>query len=132
MTSSRTQNKPVIKTLVTSLHDLLVCQKAELGQKRAAEVEMWDKAVSQHAAVMVLKDKAAKRALVLESSGASDVLKGTMADRLPRGQVRGLLCKSFKNINFFTFFVFFGSDIAISPGTPVEGDHASTVQIILP
>ena len=93
---------------------------------------MWDKAVSQHAAVMVLKDKAAKRALVLESSGASDVLKGTMADRLPRGQVRGLLCKSFKNINFFTFFVFFGSDIAISPGTPVEGDHASTVQIILP
>lgn len=101
------QNVPVIKTLVTSLHDLHVCQRAELGQKGAAAADLWDSTVSQHSSVMVVKHAAQRRALVLHSSGGSDILKGTMADRLSRGQARSHCLHVPKRVQISYIFLIF-------------------------
>lgn len=79
---------PVIKSLVTALHDLLVCQRAEMGQKRSKEAELWEMSVSQHAAVKALKHQAAVRLLVKENSGTVDILKATLGDDLSEAVAR--------------------------------------------
>ena len=78
----RAQNQAVIKTLSSSLNDLLVFQRAKAGQAGAQALGLWEGPTSQHAALRYLKDLACKRVAVKEHSGAVDILFNTMADKL--------------------------------------------------